>query len=166
MRCPACGRALVEVTVADVKIDACRGGCGGLWFDHLEIRKLDDRDEAAGEALLDVERRPDARVDHAAPRSCPRCRHQALTRHFYSPRREVEVDECPRCAGFWLDAGELAAIRDQYPSGAARKEAYRQFAQDLFRAQVREVGAEIAAESRPVLTAIETVGTILRFLWR
>lgn len=33
------------------------------------------------------------------------------------------VDECPQCAGFWLDAGELHAIRKEYASEAERKAA-------------------------------------------
>jgi Zn-finger nucleic acid-binding protein len=34
-----------------------------------------------------------------------------LKRHFFSAKRKVEVDQCPNCGGYWLDAGELAAIR-------------------------------------------------------
>lgn len=34
-----------------------------------------------------------------------------LHRHFFSARRQVQVDECPNCGGYWLDAGELAQIR-------------------------------------------------------
>ena len=32
-------------------------------------------------------------------------------RRFTSVRREVAIDECAGCAGIWLDAGELEAIR-------------------------------------------------------
>src|SRR5256884_6177388 len=31
MNCPACGTAMTEIAVSDVKIQACKGGCGGLW---------------------------------------------------------------------------------------------------------------------------------------
>jgi len=33
------------------------------------------------------------------------------------------VDECPKCAGFWLDAGELAGIRSEFATQEERKAA-------------------------------------------
>jgi len=144
MQCPACGRDLVERTVADVTVDICDGGCGGIWFDNQEVRKLDDREEAAGEALLDVRRDPSVTVDHDAVWGCPRCRHPAMMRHFYSPKRQVELDECPRCGGVWLDAGELATIRAQYTSEADRGAAHRKTARAIFRRQMDDLKAEFA----------------------
>jgi uncharacterized protein len=46
------------MTVGSVTVDACRGGCGGLWFDRYELMKVDEADESAGEELLDIERDP------------------------------------------------------------------------------------------------------------
>jgi len=43
-------------------------------------------------------------------------------RHFFSARRAVTVDECPTCAGVWLDAGELAQILLEFPSAEARRQ--------------------------------------------
>ena len=34
-----------------------------------------------------------------------------------------EVDECPQCGGYWLDAGELALIRQECESEQERKKA-------------------------------------------
>ena len=30
-----------------------------------------------------------------------------MMRHFFSVKRQVEVDECPGCGGFRLDAGKM-----------------------------------------------------------
>lgn len=49
MNCPACGTAMTEVTVANVKVDACQGGCGGIWFDQFELAKVLDADRAKAE---------------------------------------------------------------------------------------------------------------------
>ena len=54
MKCPACGTAMTEMTVGEIKVDACQGGCGGLWFDEWELRRVDKPDQSAGEALLDI----------------------------------------------------------------------------------------------------------------
>ena len=167
MQCPVCGNALATMTVADVTVDVCRGGCGGIWFDNQEVRKLDDKEEAAGEELLDIERDPNVAVDHDAQWGCPRCGHPAMTRHFYSPNRGVEVDECPRCGGVWLDAGELAAVRSQYAGEAERRKAHRNFARELFNEQVAEMQAEFAppaADEAQVSGPMEMVRRLFRFI--
>jgi uncharacterized protein len=58
MKCPVCGNRLTQMTAGSVTVDACRGGCGGLWFDRYELMKVDEADESAGEELLDIERDP------------------------------------------------------------------------------------------------------------
>jgi len=52
-------------------------------------------------------------VDPSRKRECPRCQAIKLHRHFFSARRRVQVDQCPNCGGYWLDAGELALIREE-----------------------------------------------------
>ena len=52
-------------------------------------------------------------------------------RHFHSVKRGALVDECPRCAGFWLDAGELAAIRTEFATEKERKQAAQEYFAEL-----------------------------------
>ena len=40
MNCPACGNVLKEMTVSDISVDVCQGGCGGIWFDNFELKKF------------------------------------------------------------------------------------------------------------------------------
>ena len=42
------------------------------------------------------------------------------------------MDECPRCAGFWLDAGELAGIRSEFATEEERKKAAQEYFSELF----------------------------------
>ena len=120
MNCPACGTQMTEMVVSDVKIQACKGGCGGLWFDEWMLRKVDQPDQSAGEALLHIEQNPATKVDPEKPRNCPRDTAIVMMRHFWSVKRDVVVDECPKCEGVFLDPGELAAIRSDYKSDAER----------------------------------------------
>jgi uncharacterized protein len=103
MDCPACGKNLKETGVSDLKVDVCEQGCGGLWFDWFELKKVDEAHESAGESLLGVSGRaaPPARDK----RRCPRCADAVMTRKYFTVRKEVEVDECAACGGVWLDAG-------------------------------------------------------------
>jgi len=111
MKCPACFNELTEMQVGSVKVDVCEGGCGGIWLDAFELQRVDDEEEEAGARLLAIERDEQIVVDVMRKRDCPRCTHIKLQRHFFSAKRQVEVDQCPNCSGYWLDAGELAKIR-------------------------------------------------------
>lgn len=72
---------------------------------------------------MDILRDEAVQVDFSRKRECPRCTGVKLHRHFFSARRRVEVDECPNCAGYWLDAGELAAIRAEKSQAASAEQA-------------------------------------------
>jgi len=111
MKCPACFNQLKQMQVGTLVVDVCDGGCGGVWFDAFELQRVDEEQEAAGERLLEIRRDERIKVDSSRKRECPRCEGIKLKRHFSSATRNVEVDECPNCGGYWLDAGELAQIR-------------------------------------------------------
>lgn len=123
MKCPACFNELTEFKFGGVAVDACAGGCAGIWFDAFELQKVDDLHEVPGEHLLRVQRDPKLQVDHARRRDCPRCDGIKLKRHFFSARKQVEVDHCPNCGGYWLDAGELEKIRTEKVVSAKTAEA-------------------------------------------
>lgn len=111
--------------VGGLVVDVCHGGCGGIWFDAFELQQVDEEQEAAGEPLLHILRDEKVVVDPARKRECPRCPGIKLHRHFFSAKRQIEVDQCPNCAGYWLDAGELAQIRAE-KSQTAKTQAARQ----------------------------------------
>jgi uncharacterized protein len=113
MKCPACFHELTVFQVGKLSVDACQGGCGGIWFDAFELQRVDEQEEEAGETLLHIEHDSKVVVDTVRKRDCPKCPGVKLHRHFFSAKRRVEVDQCPNCAGYWLDAGELSRIRDE-----------------------------------------------------
>jgi hypothetical protein len=113
MKCPACCNPLTELQVGAVVVDACQDGCGGIWFDAFELQRVDEPQETAGEHLVNIRRRPDVQVDYSRKRACPRCDSIKLRRHPFGPKSSVEVDHCPGCGGYWLDAGELERIRQE-----------------------------------------------------
>ena len=102
MKCPACSNQLSQVTIEALTIDVCKNGCGGIWFDNYELKKVDEKHESLGESLLQVEKNSDVVVDYDQKRLCPKCDNQKMVTHFVSVKREVEVDECPGCGGFWF----------------------------------------------------------------
>ena len=123
MKCPACFNELTETKFGGVSVDVCKGGCGGIWFDAFELQKVDEQEEISNEWLPHIERDPAVQVDSSLKRACPRCDGVKLKRHFFSARRQIDVDLCPGCGGYWLDAGELEKIRTEKAEAAAAAKA-------------------------------------------
>ncbi len=151
MNCPACGHALSAHEVGEITVDVCRGGCGGIWFDAQELQRMDEPTEPVPDGLLEVDRDPAVAVDPEARRHCPRCPELVMMRHWFTVKRAVVVDECPGCGGFFLDHGELAAIREQFDSEDARRDAAREAFDRMFEEQLgteAKASAEAVARSR------------------
>ena len=155
MNCPACGGELSSNEAAGIEVDVC-ASCGGIWFDPFELMKVDEPHESAGEALLDVAGDHRVAVDHENPRQCPRDGAQ-LARHFFSVKKQAEVDECPECGGVWLDVGELATIRTQFASEEERKRAAEEYFDEIFGTQLdtmRQESEEKAAKAQKIARAL------------
>lgn len=115
MKCPACDDPLYKRSISDIELDICSNGCGGIWFDQFEFKKFDEPHEYSDE-VLELEITSNREVDHTAKRHCARCDDQFMLRRFYSPKQEIEIDECAMCGGIWLDYGELGRIRKMFNS--------------------------------------------------
>src|SRR4051812_25138292 len=110
MKCPSCKSPLLEKNAGGMTLDICYGGCGGIWFDATELKRITAR---AAASLHTIWQSPVVNLNVAGPRLCPRCPAQALERKWFSESRKVEIDQCPKCAGLWLDAGEFSRIYDE-----------------------------------------------------
>jgi Zn-finger nucleic acid-binding protein len=141
MKCPACGNNLSPLTSGNVTVDVCDNGCGGIWFDQFELARVDEPYEKAGEALLNIPRNPNVVVDQKKRYMCPKCTGIVMMRHFTSVARKVLIDECPKCAGHWLDAGELAAIRDEYNCADESEKAAEKYFAEKFNVQLEKMDA-------------------------
>lgn len=116
MKCPVCGQEMVKEDFG-VEVDVCENGCKGIWFDHYELSNLDEKNEGLGAALEAALRSPRHNDGQRGPIACPKCSIPMHT-HKYARAKEVNVDECYECGGFFLDSGELTEIRDHYMSDA------------------------------------------------
>ena len=157
MNCPACPNTLSPVQVGEVTVDACQGGCGGLWFDKGELASFDEPHEHA-DPLLSVRVDPQVVADRGR-HGCPHCEGVVLMRHHFSTRFEVEVDECPGCGGFWLDHGELERIRAEFDTVEERQAADEAFLAENLVDHMQTVESEVSDE-------LERAGSLARlFRW-
>jgi Zn-finger nucleic acid-binding protein len=126
------------MTVEKITVDVCNEGCGGIWFDRFELSHFDEPDESGGEILENIRKDPTVKVDLKARRKCPRDG-TIMMQHFFSVKKQVTVDECPQCAGFWLDAGELTSIRHEYTSEKERQKAAEKYFGEIFGKQLKDL---------------------------
>lgn len=110
MKCPACKSPLREKGAGGMALDVCYGGCGGIWFDATELGRVSARAASTLHTIWNV---PVSNVKQTEPRLCPRCPEQILDRKWFSDSQRVEIDQCPKCGGVWLDAGEFSRIYEE-----------------------------------------------------
>ena len=91
-------------------LDLCYGGCGGIWFDATELERVNAQAATTLHSIWSVPRR---NVLQTLPRLCPRCPETVLDCKWFSDLKKVEIDQCPKCGGVWLDAGEFSRIYDE-----------------------------------------------------
>lgn len=112
MECPRCKSPLEIIDLGEfggeyaaVVIDSCPK-CGGVWYDKGE---LDARDESVWTDVEDFDF--ETRLSGGRRALCPKCEVSLIP---VSPRgaREIVIDRCPDCSGFWLDPGELESIQN------------------------------------------------------
>lgn len=120
--CPRTGKPLRKIQIGGVELEFS-DSCGGVFFDRFELERFDDTVEFPGEQLAELMNRYRAPgLDLSKRLRCPKDADVVMMRRFYSPKRGVEIDECPACGGLWIDAGELAEARAERPNeGASRQ---------------------------------------------
>lgn len=123
IKCPRTNAAFKQVTFDGITVDISTG-CGGIWFDNAEIKKFECANDTYGSHLIQMAT-PYMREDlDTFPRiRCPHHHDMTMMRRYFSPKRAVEVDECPECGGIWLDPGELGKIRSLFENPWERREA-------------------------------------------
>lgn len=121
MKCPVCSKEMVEENFGGVHVDVCKIGCRGMWFDWMELIKLDEQNEGLGAALEEALNNPRSNDENRGKIKCPKC-DIPMYAHIHLRTKEVNVDECVNCGGFFLDSGELKATRDTYMSEQEEKE--------------------------------------------
>jgi len=119
MICPRCVKTMKERSFGPVTVDVCEFGCDGIWFDWMELSKLDEKNEGLGAYLRDaLISYPNKNVPEN-DLICPRCK-IPLQPHKYKHSKSVVVDECYGCGAFFLEAGELKVIRESFMDNNSR----------------------------------------------
>lgn len=160
MNCPACGKILSQLEHRGIVLDVCREGCAGIWFDNFELKKFDEPSETLSDELATLTPKQLIDPGDSKKRNCPKCSSVIMMRHLFSPQDKVAIDECPACAGIWLDAGELIAIRSRFSSEEERNQATQKFLSKNFDSQF----SALHRESEEKAKSAQNIAHALRFL--
>ena len=124
MKCPRCKVAMEQVTEDGVTLDVCKDSCGGIWFDNYELKKLDEAHEVSEEFYNKIAPSDSVGSVNVDDRlDCLKCDDTVMMRNFFSVKKEVEVDHCGNCGGYWLDVHELTNIHTQFKTEEERRAA-------------------------------------------
>jgi uncharacterized protein len=160
MKCPRTGEPLLKRTFGDLEVDISQG-CGGIWFDRSELPKVKYKHQELGKLIVEHLREHANPFLDTAPRlNCPRDTDVVMMRRYFSSRRQIEIDECPKCGGIWLDAEELEGIRGLFRNAADRARATEEFVDSVMNSpQVQAY----ERESDELRAKLEGIGSLL---WR
>ena len=119
--CPACNKKMKKVFVpsAGMNVDICVDGCGGIYFDRREFKRVDEQHEDITPILNEIDNKTFQHVDQSLKRSCPNCG-AIMVKNYSSATLSVQIDECYTCGGTFLDNGELQKIRDEFATEEER----------------------------------------------
>jgi len=111
INCPACDKPMTKVCMqgADVSVDVCLDGCGGMLFDNRELKKFDEEHENIDEISDIIQGKTFENVNEAEVRICPICKVPMVKQG--SGKAGVQIDVCNTCGAKFLDNGELKKIR-------------------------------------------------------
>ena len=139
--CPACGQQMTKIYLSDanINVDICVNGCGGMLFDNRELQKCDDAEENVDDLLASIQGRSFNSVDKNAVRVCPICEVPMVK--MGAGKGGVELDNCNVCGAKFLDYGELEQIRN------ADLEVQNQRIDIVLEALYNKTMAEIVGES-------------------
>ena len=152
INCPACGCEMTKIFVpeANINIDICLDGCGGIYFDNRELDKFDEQHENIDFILEQIKGKEFKPVDTKEKRICPVCK-TPMVKHFMSVKKEVEIDDCYGCGAKFLDNGELQKIRAQYKDNEERNAVMREVVKETFGTEFAKLEAQSIGRERSVL---------------
>lgn len=121
IKCPACGKEMKKIYLEeqDFIVDICLEGCGGIWLDNQELKKIDEKHENI-KPLTDAKQEKEfSSIDEDSDRICPIC-NVKMHKNNVSIKKEIIIDECYKCGGKFLDHNELEQMRSQYENDKER----------------------------------------------
>ncbi len=149
--CPACGKPMKKIYLEEQKfnIDICLDGCGGIFLDNRELKKIDEEHEDITPVLEAIKGKTFEKTDSSKIRVCPACGNK-MVKNYTSHLRKIEIDECYGCGGKFLDYGELAEIRREYKNEKERVGEFDKYIQSI----IPEIGEDTNNKRKKTISSM------------
>jgi len=136
--CPACGKELrtVYVPEADINVDICLNGCGGVYFSKKEVWNFDKVKNNIDILLSQFKRKHFTETSEDSVRLCPSCGKKMVK--FGIPESDARLDMCYSCGGRFLAHDELIKLcsveydNSRQPIGTSEDSAPREYYKVLY----------------------------------
>ena len=110
MNCPKCQGNMESVTYGGLDVTRC-AGCGGLWFESLEVERLK---KLKGSESIDTGNAAKGKqMDAVNTIQCPVC-HTLMIRMVDMDHPDVHFESCKICFGAFFDAGEFRHLKESH----------------------------------------------------
>jgi Zn-finger nucleic acid-binding protein len=160
MNCSNCDSKLKKVAVkshygVNIELNQC-SLCGGIWCDDLEMFRISPK-SARKIDKVNIQKLKELKPIKKALK-CPKCK--SSLKEFKDPYfpKQINLEHCLKCGGFWLNRGELTQFK-KWQKGKITKS----------RKELSEKDKELAKEMNRMLESskdrtLETWGKIGDFL--
>lgn len=163
MKCPNCSHTMHQVKTKchygiPIVLDQCPS-CGGLWFDKSELFRT-KHGAAKKIELIDEKILGQIKPLKKERLKCPQ--DDAKLRIFSDLNfpKEIQIESCPKCGGFWFNRGEFAKYQDIKEKKIKQREAETTPKKDdKFESQVAKL-----LELHSKKGVASTIGTLGKFL--
>jgi Zn-finger nucleic acid-binding protein len=109
-QCPKCRIPLCRVEIRGVPVHTC-GDCGGELIEELRLKAIERRgDPGWTESRKDELCRLADQSNDLDDVICPRCS-RIMRKFLFRNYANLQVDQCPECKSYWLDAGEMEKMQ-------------------------------------------------------
>lgn len=109
INCPACGKEMQKFYLSDanVNIDICSDGCGGIFFDNQELQAVNKDEKNIDEIKKYFADKTFPTVDANQIRICPACGTKMVKNNAFG----VIIDTCYNCGAIFLDKNEIDSVK-------------------------------------------------------
>src|SRR5689334_21371946 len=108
-RCPGCNTPLTRVEEDQLRLQTC-SNCFGTWIKQgmlgLVVRNPAVMVEAGEKPRIEDLAATVSESDTKGVLKCPECL-CAMRKGRFHQLIPINIDQCPKCLGIWLDVGEL-----------------------------------------------------------
>ena len=143
-RCPKCGVPLCRVEIQGVPVHTCPD-CRGELIEDLRLKAIERRgDPDWSDADKDAFCRLADQSNNLDEILCPRCS-RIMRKFLFRNYANLQVDQCPECRCYWLDAGEMEKMQIFY------QETRGSFTEEDWVILEKQACAEMAMETRKAM---------------